>query len=102
MAEQDAAVEVHRAEQANRYELTVDGELAGFAAYEERDGRTYFTHTEVFDAFGGRGLGSVLAERALADAVRRDREIVPLCPFIDRYLRRHPDFTGRVARPGQA
>ncbi|MGO1057076.1 GNAT family N-acetyltransferase [Crossiella sp. CA198] len=100
MAEQD--VQVTRNEQANRYEVTVDGVLAGFAEYQLRDGRAHFTHTEVFAEFGGRGLGGVLAADALADTAGRDLEIVPLCPFIARYLTRHPDFAGRVAWPEQA
>ncbi|WP_062521279.1 GNAT family N-acetyltransferase [Demequina silvatica] len=81
-------IEVTRVEDAGRYELTVDGVLAGVAEFRPRSGRIVFTHTEVAEAFEGRGLGSTLAREAIADAVARGETIVPLCPFIADYLRR--------------
>lgn len=79
----------------HRYEVHVDGVLAGFTAYELSVGRIEFTHTEVFDEFGGQGLGGVLAKGALSD-VRADggRVVVPTCPFIATWIDRHADFHG--------
>lgn len=75
-----------------RFELLVDGELAGVAQYVRRGGRVVFTHTEVDQRFEGRGLGSVLASRAL-DTVRAEGSLaVPLCPFIAGYIARHPEY----------
>ena len=51
----------------SRYEVTVDGELAGFAEYRQVEGARVFTHTEVFDAYEGKGVGSALARGALDD-----------------------------------
>lgn len=81
--------EVTRSDHNSRYEITVDGALAGFADFRLGEGRIVFTHTEIAKEYEGRGLGSVLAEQALTDAAERDEVIVPLCPFIARYLRRH-------------
>ncbi|WP_062299237.1 GNAT family N-acetyltransferase [Demequina maris] len=80
---------VTRSDERGRYELEVDGELAGVAEFRLRSGRIVFTHTEIADAYEGRGLGSTLAEAALTDAASRGETIVPLCPFIARYLQRH-------------
>ncbi|MDN4476568.1 GNAT family N-acetyltransferase [Demequina sp. SYSU T00192] len=91
--------EVARSEERGRYELAVDGELAGFADFRLRSGRIVFTHTEIADAYEGRGLGSALAEAALTDAASRGETIVPLCPFIARYLRRHDVPGAEVAWP---
>ncbi|WP_062464322.1 GNAT family N-acetyltransferase [Demequina soli] len=82
-------VEVTRVADAGRYEITVDGTLAGVAEFRLRSGRIVFTHTVIDEAFEGRGLGSTLAREALADAVARGEVIVPLCPFIHDYLERH-------------
>ena len=81
---------------ADRFEITVDGELAGFAAYE-RDGSTVsFTHTEIEPRFEGKGLGSTLARGAL-DATRAEgRSALPFCPFIRGYLERHPEYVDLV------
>jgi predicted GNAT family acetyltransferase len=77
-----------------RYEVTADGTLAGFAAYRDSDGVRVFTHTEVFDEFEGKGIGSTLVRAALDDQRAAGRKIVPLCPFVDRYVREHPDEYG--------
>jgi predicted GNAT family acetyltransferase len=85
-------VEVVEAEPRQRYEAHVDGALAGFAEYRRRDGRTVFTHTEVDDEFEGQGVGGALARAALDDVRARGELAVPVCPFIDEWIRRHPDY----------
>jgi predicted GNAT family acetyltransferase len=93
-----AAVTVVDATERSRYEATVDGDLAGFAVYEDRpDGVRVFTHTEVFDAYEGRGIGSALAKGALDDVRASGRRLVPRCPFIAAYVRRHPEHADLVA-----
>ena len=42
------ATEVTRADAEKRYEIRVDGELAGFAVYSERAELIALTHTETF------------------------------------------------------
>ena len=81
----------------SRFEARVDGELAGFAAYQLADDLIMFTHTEVDDAFEGQGVGGALARGAL-DAVRADgtRQVLPRCPFIRGWIERHPDYQDLV------
>ena len=89
----------------SRYEIGYGGALAGFAASREHGGRIVFTHTEVDDEFSGKGLGSVLARHAVDDAIDRGLTIVPVCPFIAAWLRRHADYEEHVdwaAVPGSA
>ena len=76
-------------DEASRYEITVDGALAGFAEITRRPGLILFTHTEVDPAFQGQGLAGRLAADALADAAATGDTIVPYCPYIARYLHRH-------------
>ena len=76
-------------EDESRYDLHVDGELAGFAEVRLNGPRSVFTHTEVFEKFRGGGHAGALAEGALQDAADEGRTIVPLCPFIGRYLKRN-------------
>ena len=80
-----------------RYELRLDGRLVGLAAYRRRNGRIVFTHTEVADELEGRGFGSKLAAAVLDDARRQGLEVVPLCPFIARYIKEHPEYQELVA-----
>ena len=81
---------------ASRFEIHVDGLLAGFAAYRTKDDGTHpallvFTHTEIDDAFEGQGLGSTLVRGALDAARDRGVPVRPDCPFVRAYIARHPD-----------
>jgi len=82
-------VTVTRNDEAGRYEALANGELAGYVEFRSRADHIIFTHTETLPEFAGQGVGSALAEQALADAVAKGLTIVPVCPFIARYLRRH-------------
>ena len=80
----------------NRFELQVDGDPAGFAAYRVRDGHTVITHSEVDPAFRGRGLGSELARLTLDVLRERGDRVVPSCPFFARYIADHPQYADLV------
>ena len=89
----DIDVQVTDNEAEKRFEARVDGELAGSAYYDTADDLIVFTHTEVDDAYEGKGVGSALAKGAL-DAVRADgrRKVVARCPFIAGWIDRHEDY----------
>lgn len=81
---------------AGRFEIHVDGEMAGFAAYRRAGSTVSFNHTEIDERFEGRGLGSVLVRGAL-DAVRVEgASVLPFCPFVRRYIERHPTYLDLV------
>ena len=84
---------------AHRYDVTVDGTPAGFAAYRLRGADVIvFTHTEVDPAFEGRGVGAALARGALDDVrARGERRVVALCPFISAWIARHPEYKDLLA-----
>ena len=88
--------EVRRDEQRRRYVISEDGTDAGFAQYVERAGRVILVHTEIADAFEGRGLGGQLARAALDDIRARGLAVVPLCPFIASWIERHPEYEDLV------
>lgn len=74
-----------------RYELFVDDEPAGLIEYRDGDGVRDMFHTEVSSSFQGRGLAAVLATAAVADVRAQGLMLVPTCPYILRYLRKHPE-----------
>jgi predicted GNAT family acetyltransferase len=85
------SVEVRDNRDEVRYEVWTDGQLAGFAQYRLHDGRITFTHTEIDPEYEGTGLGSRLARGALDDVRNRALAVVPVCPFIAAYIKRHPE-----------
>lgn len=72
------------------------GVVAGFAAYRRREGAITFTHTEVDDAFEGRGVGSTLVRAALDAGRDHGLRVVPQCPFVAGYIERHPEYADLV------
>ncbi|MCT1478923.1 GNAT family N-acetyltransferase [Microbacterium sp. p3-SID336] len=82
-------ITVTRHDDASRYEIRSDDVLAGYAEFQLRSGAIRFIHTEIDPAFQGQGLAGKLASAALADAVDRGEPIVPLCPYIAKYLQTH-------------
>ncbi len=81
---------VARNDETHRYELTVDGVLAGFTEFHvDSQGRLVFPHTVVDPAFRGRGLGGIVVERAMTDVAERGETVVPLCPVVVKYLREY-------------
>ncbi|HEX7321479.1 MAG TPA: GNAT family N-acetyltransferase [Mycobacterium sp.] len=80
----------------SQYEIAVDGVRAGLAAYVDTGTQRIFHHTEIDEAFGGRGLGTKLIAAGLADTRADGRRIVPVCSFVEAYLDKHPEYAGVV------
>lgn len=84
--------EVTNNEARSRYEISVDGKQAGFAAYSTRGTSIVFTHTEIDTDHEGKGLGGALVRAALDDVRARGIKMVPQCPFVKDFLKRHPEY----------
>ena len=80
-----------------RYEIEVDGELAGFLLYRVEPGALELVHTDVDPKWEGKGVGGALVKGALEDIRARELKIRPYCPFVRAYLRRHPEYEDLVA-----
>ena len=91
MSEQELAIDVVENAAANRFEATVNGELA-VAEYVRTGNTVTFTHTLVPEALRNRGIGSALARAALERATERGWRVVPRCPFIAAYIAQHPEY----------
>ena len=90
------AISVTGNAERDRYEASVDGVLAGFAAYRLDDSTIEFTHTEVEGAHEGHGVGSELVRQALDDVRERGLRVRPLCPFVRSVIERHPAYRDLV------
>ena len=73
-----------------RFVLTQDGEEA-FADYRVQEGRLILPHVEAAHALRGTGAASRLMEGVMEAARSRGLKVVPLCPYADAYMRRHPE-----------
>ena len=91
---------VHDDDVAHRFVVTLDGEPAGFAAYERSGSAVTFTHTVVDEHLEGRGIGSSLIAHALDDARARHLTVVPRCEFVAAFIEDHPEYRDLTGRRG--
>jgi predicted GNAT family acetyltransferase len=79
------------------YEALVDGPFAGVIRYRKEPGLVVLAHSEIDLSLEGTGLGSDLVRGALADIRARGLRVVPHCPLVVDYIRRHPEESDLVA-----
>jgi uncharacterized protein len=83
---------------ASRYEISVDGVLAGISTYRDRGDARVVVHTEVAPELEGHGLAGELARFVLEDIRNRGLRLVPRCPYIAQYVKNHPEYADLVNR----
>lgn len=91
--------QVHDVPERSRFEISVDGVTAGHAAYTRRGDEVVLTHTVIDDAWEGHGLGSTLARAAVTTITEAGGTVLPRCPFIAAWLRKHPEVDVQVHWP---
>lgn len=84
-------------EEKSRFELVI-GDKVALSEYMNRPNMIVFTHTEVPVEFEGKGVGSKLARESLDFARKLGKTVMPLCPFIKAYIKRHPEYQDLVMR----
>ena len=82
-----------------RYEARIGGELAGWVDYGRVRDRLVAIHTEVVPAFSGRGIGTALVKRVIADIRAAGGSITPRCPLFVTWFERHPEDRDLVRMP---
>lgn len=86
-------IDVADAPDQHRFEArTDDGSVAGFAAYRIDGGQLVFTHTEVDDAYEGKGVGSQLVQDVLDQLRDRETSVRSECSFINSWVEKHPEY----------
>ncbi|TDB81126.1 GNAT family N-acetyltransferase [Micromonospora sp. KC721] len=82
-----------------RFEILVDGALAGFTAYLPRGEVRVFTHTEVRPEYQDMGVGAALARNTLEQVRAEGGRVVPQCPFMRAFITHHPEYADLVVAP---
>jgi predicted GNAT family acetyltransferase len=94
-------VEVVHIPENSRYEIHVDGEVAGYSEAKDRDdGVVLFSHTVVDDEYEGQGLASQLVAGALDDIRQRGRRIEVTCEYVEDFLEKHAEYQDLVVDTG--
>ncbi|MDL5511945.1 GNAT family N-acetyltransferase [Arenibacter sp. M-2] len=83
--------------EAKQYEYHIDGVIAKIE-YIKAKNKIYLTHTEVPKELEGKGVASSLVKEVLADVEKKGLTLVPMCPFVAAYIKRHPEWKKLVLK----
>ena len=88
-------ITVRHDEAHHRYQALIGEEVAGTAHYRVREEKDFW-HTEVKPEYEGKGVGTALAKAVFEDLRARGEKAVIECPFLQSYLKRHPEYADLV------
>jgi predicted GNAT family acetyltransferase len=83
--------------EGHQFEIRVDDQFARLQ-YKIRDGVIDLFHTEVPAVLEGQGLENALARAALDFAAARKLRVIPTCPFVRAFLKRHAEYATLTER----
>ena len=83
--------------EAKQYEIHIEDSIVKIE-YIKAQEKIYFTHTEVPTKLEGKGIGSSIVKLALEDIKSKGLTLVPLCPFVALYIKRHPEWRELVLK----
>jgi predicted GNAT family acetyltransferase len=81
-----------------QYEFHIEGLAARIEYIKAKDATIYLTHTEVPKQLEGKGVGKALVQQVLEDIKQKELTLVPLCPFVAMYIKRHPEWRSLVLK----
>ncbi|MGI8524149.1 MAG: GNAT family N-acetyltransferase [Nocardioides sp.] len=82
----------HGTELGDRFEIEIDGAPAGVAQFLDQEGRRIFFHTQIDDAYACHGLAGQLVAEALDATRATGLRVVPVCPYVKRFLAKHEEY----------
>ena len=91
MATNNEPLNIINNEDRHRFEAHIGGQTA-VLEYTLATGLVVYNHTKVPKNLEGQGIATQLAHTALEYAKSNDLQIMPLCPYVATYIRRHPEY----------
>lgn len=80
-------------ELAKQFEWKIDGHLAKVEYdFSSDKKRIFLMHTEVPAALEGMGVASRLVQAVLELIGEKGWKLVPYCPYVKIYLKKHPEY----------
>ena len=84
----------------NRFELWHHKDLLAFIDYKiGKSGNWYLVHTEVVVS-EGKGIGHKIVREALDLIDEMNVKIIPSCPFVKAYIKKHQEDYGNLLADG--
>lgn len=84
-------------EEKRRFEIEINGKYA-FINYGEFGNQTALVHTETEPNLKGQGAASALVEKTLGYLEEKNIKLLPFCPFVFAYIKKHPEWKRIVSK----
>ena len=84
-------LEVRNNVAARRFEVQL-GDQVAVIDYRKHGSMYILTHAEVPSEYRGRGIADRMAYIALETVRAEGAQVVPQCPFVRAYIRRHQEY----------
>jgi predicted GNAT family acetyltransferase len=95
------SLDVQNDEAARKFYVTVEGHEAVIEYVKTGD--VYdLQHTFVPEELRGHGVADQLAHGTLEEIKRRGARFIPTCPYIQGFLKHHPEYNEGVGHLGSA
>lgn len=90
-------------EKNGSFEAFIDGNHAGLMTYTwAGEERFIIDHTEVEEAYNGKGVGKEMLLASVDFARKNGKTIIPLCPFAKATFQKHEELQDVLVNKTQA
>jgi uncharacterized protein len=80
-------------ELSKQFEWKIEDKLVKIVYDFSSDGkRIFLTHTEAHPSLQGTGAASLLIKSVLDYIEGKGWKLVPLCPYVQSYIKKHPEY----------
>ncbi|TGD59710.1 GNAT family N-acetyltransferase [Flavobacterium humi] len=84
-------IKLFKNEKDHQFEITVNGYKA-LIVYKEQPGIISLIHTEAAPELEGKGAATAVIEKTLDYIEANKYTLIPLCPLVFAYIKRHPEW----------
>ncbi|EGV42543.1 N-acetyltransferase [Bizionia argentinensis JUB59] len=90
-------IPLEKSEDKERFEIEIDGHYA-FINYKEFGSQIALVHTETEPDIAGQGAAKAVVEKTLHFLDKHNVEVLPFCPYVFAYIKKHPEWK-RIVSP---
>ncbi len=84
-------------DEKKRFEINIDGYYA-FINFGEYGNSIALVHTETEPELAGKGAAVAVVEKTLQYIKDSNKSLMPYCPYVFAYIKRHPEWKELVSK----
>lgn len=84
-------------DERKRFEINIDGHYA-FINFGEFGNQIALVHTETDPELAGKGAAIAVVEKTLQFLKEQNKILLPFCPYVLSYIKRHPEWKAIVSK----